>query len=129
MANSIGNMEGGDLFSEYARDILNHELFLRGKQIFSHGAVSIYTHSINVAVLAFRMAWKQAKKHPALDLRCVVRAGLLHDFFLYEWHVWGWRYIMHGWAHPAIAAEKAREVFGVSGREYSCIRTHMWPRK
>ncbi|GMO16375.1 MAG: HD domain-containing protein [Termitinemataceae bacterium] len=116
-------MKNAELFNEYARDILNHELFLLGKNVFSHGSISIYEHSVAVAALAFSMA--EDKKN--IDKRCIVRAALLHDFFLYEWHVWGWRYIMHGWAHPAIAANKAREVFGINDREYSCIRTHMWP--
>ncbi|GAB6390921.1 MAG: HD domain-containing protein [Treponematales bacterium] len=116
-------MKNRALFDEYARDIVSHELFLRGKTVYSHGAVTIYEHSVNVAELAFSMV----EDKPAYDKRCVARAGLLHDFFLYEWHIWGWRYIRHGWAHPAIAAAKAREVFGISDREFSCIRTHMWP--
>jgi uncharacterized protein len=111
------------LFNEYAKDILTNELFLETKKIYSHGIVNIHDHSIAVAELAFSMAENSA----ALDKKCVVRAGLLHDFFLYEWHVPGIRYLKHGWAHPAIAAEKAREVFGISDREYSCIKTHMWP--
>jgi uncharacterized protein len=120
-------MKNTEPFDEYARDIMDHELFLRGKHIFSHGAVSIYEHSVAVARYAFGIAEKQARKHPALDMRCVVRAALLHDFFLYEWHIPGLRYVLHGWAHPAIAARKAREVFGIGDKEYSCIRTHMWP--
>ncbi|MDR0551967.1 MAG: HD domain-containing protein [Spirochaetaceae bacterium] len=123
----MDNIKNIELFSAYAGDIINHESFLRGKHIFSHGTITIYEHSINVAMLAFRIAEKQTIKHPALDIRCVVRAALLHDFFLYEWHIPGWRYVMHGWAHPSIAANKAREVFGITDKEYSCIRTHMWP--
>jgi len=116
-------MKNTMLFDEYARDIINHELFLKGKEVYSHGAVTIYEHSVNVAKLAFSMV----ENSRTIDKRCVVRAGLLHDFFLYEWHAWGWRYVVHGWAHPAIAAEKAREVFGITDKEYSCIKTHMWP--
>jgi uncharacterized protein len=116
-------MRDRGLFNKYAEDILSHELFAQGKNVFSHGAVTIYDHSVAVAELAFSMI----EDRRGVDKRCVVRAALLHDFFLYEWHIPGLRYILHGWAHPAIAAEKAREVFGISAREYSCIRTHMWP--
>jgi uncharacterized protein len=116
-------MKNSELFNEYAKDIIEHELFQKGKEVFSHGKVTIYTHSINVARLAFSMA----ENSKTLDKRCIVRAALLHDFFLYEWHVWGWRYIFHGWKHPAIAAENARAHFAASSREYSCIKTHMWP--
>jgi uncharacterized protein len=111
------------VFREYAGNILENELFLKTKAIYSHGTISIYEHSLTVALLAFSMI----QNSTTIDKRCVVRAGLLHDFFLYEWHVPGIRYLLHGWAHPRIAAEKAREVFGISDREYSCIKTHMWP--
>jgi uncharacterized protein len=111
------------LFDKYAQDILENTLFLQTKNAFSHGAVTIYDHSIAVAEMAFALI----ENNPTIDKKCVVRAALLHDFFLYEWHIWGWRYVRHGWVHPAIAAKKAREVFGISDKEYSCIRNHMWP--
>ncbi|MDR2495395.1 MAG: HD domain-containing protein [Spirochaetaceae bacterium] len=112
-----------NLFNEYAGAIPDHPLFLQGRHTVSHGSVSIYTHSINVAKTAFSLS----AKYRGLDRRCVVRAGLLHDFFLYEWHVPGMRYLLHGWRHPVKAAENARAVFGLSDKECSCILTHMWP--
>jgi uncharacterized protein len=116
-------MKDRDLFNSYAKEILEHELFAECKKIFSHGSITIYDHCVAVAELAFSMA----EDRPALDKKCVVRAALLHDFFLYEWHIPGMRYVLHGWAHPAIAAKKAREVFHITDKEYSCIKTHMWP--
>ncbi|GHU04372.1 phosphohydrolase [Spirochaetia bacterium] len=116
-------MKNATLFHEHADDILNHELFLQTKHTFSHGAISIYEHSVHVAELAYTMA----ENNPRIDKRAVIRAGLLHDFFLYEWHIPGLRYLKHGWCHAAIAAEKAREVFGISDHEAACIKTHMWP--
>jgi uncharacterized protein len=111
------------LFNEYAQEIIGNTLFLQTKNVFSHGTVTIYDHSIAVAEMAFSLIENSQK----IDKKCVVHAALLHDFFLYEWHVWGWRYVKHGWTHPAIAAEKAREVFGISDKVYSCIKNHMWP--
>jgi uncharacterized protein len=115
-------MRNKELFYEYANDILNHELFLKGKEFVSHGAISIYTHSVNVAQLAFSLV--EDKKN--FDIKCVVRAALLHDFFLYEWHD-PQRYLMHGWRHAGVAAKNAREIFSITDKEYSCIKTHMWP--
>ena len=116
-------MKDRAFFDEYAKDILENELFSRSKQIFSHGAITIYDHSITVAELAFSMI----ENCRTFDKKCVIRAALLHDFFLYEWHIPGMRYVLHGWVHPAIAAKNAREVFDISDKEYSCITTHMWP--
>ncbi|MCL2176190.1 MAG: HD domain-containing protein [Treponema sp.] len=116
-------MKDRSLFDEYSQDIINHELFLSSKQIFSHGAISIYDHSIDVAEVAFSMI----EDSNSIDKKCVVRAALLHDFFLYEWHIPGIRYVLHGHVHAGIAANNARRVFNISDKEYSCIKTHMWP--
>jgi uncharacterized protein len=116
-------MKNEALFYEYAGDILDHELFLKNKGLISHGSISIYTHCMEVAMLAFSMVEDSQK----IDIRSVVRAALLHDFFLYEWHVPGKRYILHGWVHAKIAAKNAQKIFGISDKEFSCIRTHMWP--
>jgi uncharacterized protein len=116
-------MKNRALFEEYAKDILENELFLKNKEFVSHGTISMYTHCLNVASLSFSMV----ENSKNIDRKCVVRAALLHDFFLYEWHKMGIRYVLHGWVHAAIAAKKAREIFGISDKEYSCIRTHMWP--
>ena len=116
-------MKDREIFDEYATDIINNELYISSKQIFSHGAINIYDHSIHVAETAFTMI----EENQSIDKRCVVRAALLHDFFLYEWHIPGMRYILHGHVHAGIAAENARRVFNIGDREYSCIKTHMWP--
>jgi uncharacterized protein len=116
-------MKNAALFDEYAKDILESEAFAKCKDIYSHGSISVYTHSIAVAKLAFSMI----EDSKTIDKQCVVRAALLHDLYLYEWHVPGMRYLRHGWAHPAIAAKNARDLFGVSDHEGSCIKTHMWP--
>ncbi|MDR2842976.1 MAG: HD domain-containing protein [Spirochaetaceae bacterium] len=116
-------MNNRELFDEYAKEILDNKIFNECKKIFSHGAISIYDHSIAVAELSFSLCEKSRR----IDKRTLVRSALLHDFFLYEWHIPGMRYVLHGWVHPAVAAKKAHEMFGLSGKEYSCIRTHMWP--
>ncbi|GHU21461.1 phosphohydrolase [Spirochaetia bacterium] len=115
-------MKNKELFNEYAEEILTSNIFDMCKNTFSHGTISIYEHSLAVAELSFSMIEKSR-----LDKKCVVRAALLHDFFLYEWHIPGKRYLVHGWVHPAIAAKNAREMFNISDKEYSCIKTHMWP--
>lgn len=116
-------MKNKALFETLSKDILESASFDMCKHTFSHGSISIYEHSLAVAQLSFSMV----ENSTGFDKSCVVRAALLHDFFLYEWHIPGKRYLFHGWLHPAIAAENARKLFGISDKEYSCIRTHMWP--
>jgi uncharacterized protein len=110
-----------ELFDSLSRDILNTGIFQQSKNYIQHGKVSIYEHSIAVAKtsLTFSLFW------PVRDREALVRAALLHDFFLYDWHD-EWK-LNHGFTHPVAAAENAKKYFQVSDKEYSLIRTHMWP--
>lgn len=56
--------------------------------------MSVYEHSLAVA----RMCLRIAKYFPGeVDMRSLVRGALLHDYFLYDWHIpdeshKAWRY-------------------------------------
>ena len=52
---------------------------------YQHGAVTTFAHSIRVACLA---VWMADRLHlwDKVDLQSLVRAALLHDYFLYDWH-------------------------------------------
>ncbi|MDR0553448.1 MAG: hypothetical protein LBG76_01425 [Treponema sp.] len=110
-----------ELFNTLSLDILCNSVFRRSKNYIQHGATSIYEHSIEVAKtsLKFSLFW------PVSSRQALVRAALLHDFFLYDWHD-EWK-LDHGFTHPAAAAENAKKYFNISEKEYSLIRTHMWP--
>ena len=46
--------------------------------------MSVYEHSLAVA----RMCLRIAKYFPGeVDMRSLVRGALLHDYFLYDWHI------------------------------------------
>jgi uncharacterized protein len=60
-------------------------------------------------------------------MESLVRAALLHDFFLYDWHTPDKMWSLHGWTHPVRAVENGRKYFAISDKEASLIRTHMWP--
>jgi len=55
------------------------------------------------------------------------RGGLLHDFFLYDWHVKNQRKGLHGFTHPRVALENAIEHFDLNDTEKDIIEKHMWP--
>jgi uncharacterized protein len=110
-----------ELFDSLSDTILNNDIFQQSKKYIQHGKTSIYEHSIEVAKMSlkFSLFW------PVDSQKALVRAALLHDFFLYDWHD-EWK-LDHGFTHPAAAAENAKKFFNISAKEYSLIRAHMWP--
>jgi uncharacterized protein len=111
------------LFESIAEEILNHHIFCESKNFIQHGRISVYEHSIAVAKLSFSMG----EFFKIADKESLVKAALLHDFFLYDWHVPEKMWSLHGWTHPVTAAENGRKYFNISDKEYSLIRSHMWP--
>ena len=55
------------------------------------------------------------------------RGALLHDYFLYDWHVRDPLRKKHAFFHPSAALENARRVFELSEVECDIIRKHMFP--
>lgn len=116
-------MKNSELFNTLSKEILEHNQFAACKRFIQHGRISVYGHSLAVA----RMSFSLGEFFKIADLKSLVRAALLHDFFLYDWHTPEKMWSLHGWTHPVTAAENAKKYFQVSKKEYSLIRSHMWP--
>lgn len=86
-----------------------------------HGDVSTLEHCLSVTRKALQF---DALLPGSSDKEVLVVAGLLHDFYLYDWHGSGWK---HSYQHPLKAAENAREYFNVDPRVAEAIESHMWP--
>ena len=56
----------------------------------------------------------------------MIKAALLHDYFLYDWHDKD-HPKLHGFRHATIAAKNAKRDFGLTKKEYKAIRSHMFP--
>ena len=95
---------------------------LRMKSFIQHGRVNTYDHCLSVARLSLKLA---RGLHLKVDSEELVRGALLHDYYLYDWHTRGDR--LHGYHHPAIAADQADKDFSLTRKERNIIRTHMWP--
>ncbi len=118
--------ENYDRFFTLAEDILRHPAFQRQKA-YRHHKASLFEHSILVAYSAHRVA-----RRLKLDEKSVVRGALLHDFFLYDWHVEGRRvrkplFKKHGFTHARRAMENADFYFDLNPREKDIILKHMFP--
>lgn len=120
---------------------LAKELFTRGRDILldpkaqemknftQHGTTSVFEHCVSVAKFSLLMAYYLERKFKfKVDRDSLVRAALLHDYFLYDWHdktIPG--HNIHGFTHPRTAMLNADRDFGLNEIEKDIISKHMFP--
>lgn len=109
---------------EYGSDIINHKNYLRQKEYIQHGKTSVYEHEQNVTLYALNLADKLKWK---VDTPSLVRGSLLHDYFLYDWHIPDKTHRLHGFSHPKKAYLNASKDFNLNKKEKNMILSHMFP--
>ena len=109
-------------YEECIRDLIQHEDVKSMKKYIQHGDVNCLEHSIDVSYKSYLIC-----KRLGLDYKSAARGGLLHDFFLYDWHVTKSERGLHGFTHPYTALENANNRFILNKREKDIIVKHMWP--
>lgn len=101
--------------------IPNESVRSMGKFI-QHGDVTCLEHSIYVSYISYLIC-----RRLGLDYVSAARGGLLHDFFLYDWHITKPCKGRHGFIHPRMALENASKYFVLNEMEKDIILKHMWP--
>ncbi len=113
-------LEFDDLLQEFhAKEHINEM-----KNYIQHGDTSTYQHCVRVAYYSYCLA-----KHLPLhfDMISLVRGAMLHDFYLYDWHIPDQSHKLHGYIHPVFALSNARRYFKLNQIEEDIISKHMWP--
>lgn len=112
-----------DEYIDYVSDIINHPLVRSMGSYIQHGDINCLEHSIRVSYNSYLIC-----RYLGFDYSSAARGGLLHDFFLYDWHK-GERPFkgLHGPKHPQIALKNAKAHFALNKREQDIISKHMWP--
>lgn len=105
-------------------DILSSPGMLSEKEFIQHGNVTVYKHSLSVAVTCLLLAEKFGIR---VDESSLVRGALLHDYFLYDWHVADPSHRLHGFIHAKKALENAERDFTLNDIERNMIKCHMFP--
>jgi len=90
-----------------------------------HGSTSTLDHTLAVAYYCLAVAHR-------FDLHCagdsLLRAAILHDYFLYDWHEAGdGSHRLHGFRHPRFALRNASKDFDLDAVESDAILHHMFP--
>lgn len=111
---------------EAASDILKSENFQSTKGHIQHGNMTVNQHCMNVAKYSLAIS---DKFHIPCSRRELIRGALLHDYFLYDWHIGDAKkpQNLHGFYHPGIALRNASREYDLTDREKDIIAKHMWP--
>lgn len=109
-----------------APDILKSKNFYRTKGYIQHGDMTVNAHVMNVARYSIAL---NDRLHAHSHRRELIRGALLHDYFLYDWHVPDKEnsHRLHGFYHPGIALKNASKEYQLTDRERDIIKKHMWP--
>ena len=113
---------------KYGADILYSPGMQLEKEFLQHGDVSVFAHSVAAACtcLVFaRLLRKYLKTR--LNERALARGALLHDYFLYDWHVPDKSHRLHGFFHARRALQNASRDFALGKIEQDMIAKHMFP--
>ena len=89
-----------------------------------HGKTSVLEHEMNVTLYALYLADKLKLK---IDERSLIRGSLLHDYFLYDWHIPDKTHRLHGFTHAKTAMINANQDFNLNKIERNMISSHMFP--
>lgn len=118
------NIDYIELIKYYGSDILKSENMQKEKVFIQHGDVSVYEHSISVALECLKIA---NNLQIPIDIKSLVRGALLHDYFLYDWHEKDDSHKWHGFRHAKTALENAKKEYILSEIEENMIICHMFP--
>ena len=121
---AVNDSQPERLLSELGKEILQAENMKQERQLIQHGSISCYGHSVFVAYLSLRIS--RFFSVP-VDMNSMARGALLHDYFLYDWHVPDRSHRFHGFYHAGVALKNAGRDFALNEVEQNIIEAHMFP--
>ena len=113
-----------EIIRYHAKDILESKGMNKEKKFIQHGNVSVYEHSINVTIECLKII---EYTNIPVDIKSLIRGSLLHDYFLYDWHIPDKSHNWHGFIHANIALKNAQKDFKLNEIEKNMIKRHMFP--
>ncbi len=110
------NIYGGDILCSKGMELSKHNT--------QHGSTSVYDHSLAVAQMCLIIVHYL---HIKTDISSLIRGALLHDYFLYDWHVASKSHRLHGFTHAKKSLQNAEQDFQLTKIERNMIKRHMFP--
>lgn len=116
--------QSAEEYTKVAGNIISSPVVQKMKTFNHHSHTNCFEHSVHVSYYNYLIC-----KKLGWDTHSAVKAGLLHDLFLYDWHGHkpeaGER--MHGFEHPTKALKNAQSSFPITRKEGDMIAKHMFP--
>ena len=111
-------------FHTYVKDLSTSDTVMQMDHYMQHGDITTLEHVLAVSYVRFLLA-----KRLGADVRSAVRGAMLHDLYLYDWHIRtpDRAPFTHAFNHPAKAVENAKKYFEPTEKELKIVRSHMWP--
>lgn len=109
-------------YCKEVQDLMQNEKVKEMKTYHHHGKISTHFHSVFVSYTSFKASVKLGA-----DVSAITRASLLHDFYLYDWHITKHEE-KHAWYHPKAAAVNIEKYIGkLTPMQKDMVLSHMWP--
>ncbi len=118
----IKNEELLSIYENCISNLIETEIVQSMDKYIQHGDITCLDHCKNVSLKSYKVC-----KFLKLDFKSAARGALLHDFFLYDWHIPGSHVGLHGFRHSKISLENAEKHFVLNNKEKDIISSHMWP--
>ena len=109
-------------FEKIIKELIENETVQEMKKYHQHFNTSCYDHCYRAAYYCYCIS-----KKLKWDYKSVARAGMLHDFFLYDWKKPNPYGGLHGFKHGKVACENACKLFELTEKEKDIIKKHMFP--
>lgn len=111
-------------FIRILRELLATDQVYEMHKYIQHGNTSTFSHCLTVAYYSYLLSLRLPF---VIDTVSIVRGAMLHDFYLYDWHIPDKSHRLHGYVHPGFALANARRYFSLNPIEEDIIGKHMWP--
>ena len=89
-----------------------------------HGTTSVFEHCLVVSCFSL---WLANELHIRCRRRSLVKGALLHDYFLYDWHIRDKSHSFHGFTHARRAFDNASQDWSLDRQTGNIILRHMFP--
>lgn len=113
------------LFLTVLERVIANSRFMMESGFIQHGETTCLLHSVAVAYYSYKIA--KFLKCWFLDHEGLIRGALLHDYFLYDWHIPDPKNRFHGFKHPKKALKNAKKEFELTPMEEDIVKNHMFP--